>query len=70
MRDDLTEHQRALLYEADCIEAQSQDVKALSKGRREHLARCAKRLRALAAGEYPYVRYGSGIRALREGERA
>lgn len=64
----LTEHQRALLYEADVIEAQSQDVKALSKGRRRHLKLCAERLRDLAHGGYPYIRvsYGSGVRAMTE----
>lgn len=57
--------QRALRYEADVIEAQSQDVKALAKSRREALARCAERLRALARGEFPYQRvsYGSGLRS-------
>lgn len=66
----LTEHQRALLFEADVIEAQSQDVTSLSKSRKRHLAHSAERLRALAAGEYPYIRvsYGSGIRALRDEE--
>lgn len=56
---------RALLYEADVIDAQSQDVKALSQGRREALARAAERLRALARGEFPYQRvsYGSGLRS-------
>lgn len=62
---EVTDWQRALLYEADVIEAQSQDVKALSRGRRLHLARCAKRLRRLAGGDYPYIRvsYGPGVRA-------
>lgn len=57
---------KALRYEAEVIEAQSQNVKALSKGRRHYLALCAERLRMLADGNtYPYVAvsYGEGIRA-------
>jgi hypothetical protein len=61
---------KALLYEADVIEAQSQDVKALSASRRKHLAHSATRLRLVAEGHYPYTRvsYGNGLRARHEDE--
>lgn len=69
--DEIWHLRRALAYEARVVEAQTLDVKALGKGRREILERQVGRMREAADGRVLVAYAGTSSRSLEsEYERA